>query len=195
MLILSILLCWLVAITHSFFRAPEGIVWVPFSIIFPVILAAPRVLYRLSPTLRRRVATHWVTQMERVGLAAVIINVPGVLFFHVQYPQFQYDRFLHVGGGFLILWWLALVLAPFRIAASRRRILTVLSISIFISLFAWEGWQWTQDQIFGSHTFYDYSQPITVDFWEDIGFGAVGMVIGLWSLNRRFPQYRSLRRL
>lgn len=135
----------------------------------------------------------WVTQMECIGLIAVILNSFGVLFFHVKYPQFQYDRLLHLSGAFLIIWYQALVLIPFRFAESRRRVLAMLGISTFILIFAWEGLQWSQDRLFGSHTFFDYAQPILVDFWEDVAFGALGMALGLWSLISKFPKLLSLR--
>ncbi len=195
MLTVTVFLCWLVAILHSLFRTPEATVWVPWVFLFPLVLAAPRVLYRKSEKLRQRVTVGWVGAMERVGLAAVLINIPGVLFFHVLYPTFQYDRFLHVSGAFTALWWQALIILPMRHRFPRRKLLIGLGIVMAVCLFAWEGYQWTQDQLFGSHTFFDYAQPIRVDFWEDIAFGALGLTIGLLSLNASFARYTSLRRM
>lgn len=158
------------------------------------MLAAPRVLYRQSAQLRQRVTFEWVKSMERIGLAGVLINIPGVLFFHVLYPEYQYDRFLHVTGAFTSLWWLALVLVPLIVTVSRRRFLIGLSVAAFFGIFAWEGFQWAQDQVTGSHTFFDYAQPIAVDFREDVVFGVFGAAAGLWTLGSRFTRYNALRR-
>jgi hypothetical protein len=132
--------------------------------------------------------------MERIGLFGVLINIPGVLFFHVMYPSFQYDRFLHLAGAFAVFWWQALVLIPFPVSAFRAKVLLRVGLLTFIGLFAWEGYQWGQDQLFGAHTFFDYAQPIFIDFWEDISFGIIGLVAAMLVFYRTFPRYSSLRR-
>lgn len=169
----------------SYFTRHEAIVYVPYMFIIPALMMVPRVWYRCSRSLRHRVTLRWVTQLERVGLAIILLNIPGVLFLHVRYPQYQYDRFLHLAAVAVGTYgWGLVLMNSRRLAVHRRRLLTVIGVIIFIQLFVWEGLQWTQDQAVGSHTFYDYNQPIQKDFWEDIGFGALGLLIGLAYLAR-----------
>ena len=66
------------------------------------------------------------------------------------------------------------------------KIIGIVFALVFIGLFAWEGFQFSADQILVTKMFADGSQPIIVDFWEDILFGFIGSVIGLFYIDRKF---------
>lgn len=114
----------------------------------------------------------------------ILFNAPGTLYFHELYPSLQYDRFLHFSCGFVIvplmMMWISLLfrMKGFKIPKSSTLWLTF--SLVLIGLFAWEGFQFLLDKIFETKSFFDYSQPIVIDFWEDVFFGFAGTLLGLW---------------
>ncbi len=155
--------------------------FISYMFVIPLLVSLPVLFEHFSHR-----PSHYRTHIDRLVFAIVALNIPGSLFLHEQFSQFQYDRFLHFSVGILLMplaYYLLLFLCP-SLTFSRSSLLGIFFI-LFIGLFLWEGNQFLRDKFFHSKTFYDYSQGIVQDFWEDIMFGSVGLVISTAVLVRQ----------
>lgn len=190
MLAFSIAISWLAAALEHFDGTQRLVVVIPYALVVPLVLLVPRAAYRY---LRSAVTPLWLASIERLQLYIFALNAPASLWFH--HMGFQYDRYLHFMVGALLvpyffLWYVAIRrrIAPrymFRIASF---ILMTAYIGI-VSVFAWELYQHTVDTLFGTQLFFDSRQPITVDFWEDIFFGLLGMCVGFIYLRAAYDRF------
>jgi len=113
----------------------------------------------------------------------VLLNAPGTIYFHVDGFAFQYDRLLHFSVGFILLPFVAILLEILRPSFTNQRILQQTAALVSVcGLFLWEGWQYVNDLVFGTHMFFDYGQSISLDVFEDILLGMAGLV--LWIVLR-----------
>ncbi len=151
----------------------RGVVLIPYGIVNPLLAFIPRALY--YSTLKGQVTRRWLSTLELLIVFMLLINAPASLWWHEM--GFQYDRFLHFGAAFLAVPILVLLIGGFRRSLSAALRPTL--ILMFIALFAWEGFQYTSDILFGTQLFHDSVQSIQRDFTEDIIFGALGIITAL----------------
>lgn len=187
-LVLTIALSLSVAL-FSFLTSKELVVIVPYGIVIPLLVLIPRFVIQ---KVVRTEGNDWLKRSEAAAFLIVLCNAPASLFFHDM--GFQYDRFLHFSMG-VVLTPAALIMAmlffrKMEKEISKKSALWLTAILAFIGLFAWEGFQYFLDLVFGTKLFYDSVQPIVVDFWEDIFFGFAGVLLGLWYSNRSFDKLK-----
>jgi hypothetical protein len=174
----AVVLCLATSLV-SFFVRHDPEVYIPYATNIPLFFFLPYLLYRGSATVRRRVTSEWSSRVERVGLAILLLNIPGVLLLHEFLPELQFDRLLHFGAAAVGVQGMLLLLMPWSPHSTKRDLLGHACIISFLFLFAWEGYQYIQDTLFGTHSFFDYAQPLWRDFWEDVFFGMLGVVVGV----------------
>ena len=166
----------------------RGVVVIPYATVVPLLLILPRLIYTVK---KASLSAQWLSRMERLSFFAMLLNAPGSLYFHEA--GFGYDRFLHFAVGIIAPQMFLLLALPFlSTPISKSKALTVLAFFSFISLFLWEGFQFSIDQLFGTHLFFDVHQVIQVDFWEDIIFGGIGVALSLFYLHIRLDKILSL---
>jgi len=192
MLKLSILISILTSFIESFTSQRLDII-IPYGIIVPAILFLPR-LY-LFQKFKNVVRTKWTPSIERINFFMLAVNAPASLILHEL--GFQYDRLLHFVVAFLAFQALILLFLPIYNIFNKKQItkfkalIFAFTIS-FIGIFLWEAYQYIFDIGFGTHLFSDASQDITVDFWEDIIFGFLGILTALWYVNKKFNLFLSI---
>lgn len=164
-----------------------------YGIIIPLAVSMPKIAVRLYPRLKAAAPFNWLGQVELMLFVVIILNAPASLFLHDM--GFQYDRFLHFMMGFV---WMPLLLAlAFPLIKlsghqfSKRSLAAMVFAIVFVCLFLWEGLQFSIDRIFGTKLFFDTTQPIQLDFTEDIIFGFAGAVAGTIYIfkSRTFREY------
>lgn len=141
----------------------------------------------------------WVLKLETFGALVIIFNAAGSLFFHAHPPEFQYDRLLHFAMGAITaviagLFFLLAIKKDSRYYGKKLLLILMSGSVIFVGLFAWELFQYSQDKIFGTRLFYDTMQPIVINFWEDIFFGFIGILAGLFYIHKTFNNRNYLLR-
>ena len=167
----------------------RGVVVIPYATVVPLLLILPRLIYTVK---KASLSAQWLSRMERLSFFAMLLNAPGSLYFHEA--GFGYDRFLHFAVGIIAPQMFLLLALPFlSTPISKSKALTVLAFFSFISLFLWEGFQFSIDQLFGTHLFFDVHQVIQADFWEDIVFGMVGVIVALIYAHRRTKDWLAFR--
>ncbi|MCC6934267.1 MAG: hypothetical protein IT406_01045 [Candidatus Yanofskybacteria bacterium] len=180
------MLSWAAAVLSQF----EGHTWydvVSYGLAVPLLALVPGAAYRRTIHL----APRWREIMDRLAFALLVITAPATVKLHAM--GFQYDRFLHFAAAALSLGVVVCGVAAFRPVMLRRgaRVIALAASILFVGLFVWEGHQYTADRLFGTQLFHDANQSIVRDFWEDIGFGILGIVTGSAILARyrnRFPE-------
>jgi hypothetical protein len=115
-----------------------------------------------------------------IALLLILLNAPATIYFHVEGYALQYDRFLHFAVSFFLIP-LIMLLSGF-LWEKALQVRTALALAV-PGLVLWEGFQYLNDRLFGSNTFFDYGQNIRVDVAEDLVFGLAG--IFLWLLLRK----------
>lgn len=181
MLIVSVFITLLTA-AFELFNGHRGVVIIPYAMIVPLVLITPRALH--ARVFSAVTTQRWLRRMETIQLLILMLNAPASLWFHSW--GFQYDRFLHFWVGVLCVPWAYLLFGALRRRWFPRyefrfaRFALVVSIIGIVGVFAWELYQHTVDMLFGTRLFYDSKQPIEVDFWEDVIFGLMGMLGGLY---------------
>jgi hypothetical protein len=184
--------------------AAAGIEWfvkqdtytaISYAVVVPLLLFLPRFFYRIG-TVRRA----WRTYVEQLAFVLVLLNAVGTVYFHTAYfsaraPFYQYDRVLHFSSAFLIVPLLIVfwIVIHGRLGNPRTTLRWVMLIA-GVGLFGWEGWQYFNDVVFGSHSFFDYAQSIRYDFWEDIAMGALGLLMTIPYTRRMMPRFRAFLR-
>ena len=175
---IAIGLCWIAALIGWQIQDPA--VWVAYAFINPILFLMPRATFSFVPLIRNRLTKEWLKNVERIGLYVLLVNIPGSVYLHEL--GIQYDRFLHFAAGLLVYYAAILLLTPLftkQLSGNKKKILGINFIATFIGLFIWELIQWSSDQLFGTHLFFDSKQPITLDVTEDIIFGFAGLLIAL----------------
>jgi len=187
MFVYSLALVWGAGLIELFTPARMSVL-VPYVFIFPILILAPRLILVIDKKFKEVVSSEWLKQVEVFIFLILAFNVPGSLVFHDL--GFQYDRFLHFIVAFLALaLFLILWLPVMKINGERiekKRILIMLFFVLFFSLFFWEMFQFTSDQIFGTKSFFDVRQSIARDFLEDILFGTLGLILGTIYINKKW---------
>lgn len=161
----------------SGFKIGGGVVAISYGAVIPILAALPRVSHRIHGGLRSRVNEGWVTAMERLSFAAILLNAPGSLYFHDA--GIQYDRVIHFGCAMLLYLILLYAVVPFldeTSSANKGKILMLVFTASMVGLFIWEILQYSLDRIFDTRVFFDAGQPIDVDVTEDILFGLFGLL-------------------
>lgn len=194
MFIIALIASYL-AVLIALLTSQEVIVMVVYGLVAPALILVPRLLYRYTQSLKKRVNFEWVLQLEKLSIWVIVFNAAGSLYLHSHPFGFQYDRILHFMMGLLavlivgLLW----LLKNSRVADTRtgrlNRILFKTGACVFVGLFAWELIQFVQDKFAGTQLFFDPDQHIVVDFWEDIIFGFVGLMAGLYIYAYKFKYY------
>lgn len=161
---------------------------VSYGLVVPVLAFVPSAIHRQTP----RLSPRWRTMMEWLAFALLAITAPATVKLHAM--GFQYDRFLHFAAAFLSLFVAVGILTAYRPEFVRRgsRLVGAAALFMVAALFVWEGHQYTADRIFGTRLFYDSQQSMKRDFWEDIGFGMLGIIGGLCVLVPRRGQLAEL---
>lgn len=189
MIIIS-LITSLVAALIGLLLQKKAVVVVSYGVIIPLVLFLPRFFYRFDFKVRNIVNFKWVEKLEFSSFFIVIFNALGSLILHNL--NFQYDRFLHFSVAFLsfmifFLLWLPVVRIKNK-KIEKRNFLVFVLITLFVTLFLWEALQYNIDLLFNTKLFFDYSQPIEIDFSEDIFFGLLGLAAALIYSNRHFSK-------
>jgi hypothetical protein len=173
MYIVSLLVSFTAAILGLLVRE-DMYVFVSYAAVIPLLLSLPRIVYRMGYT-----TPAWLRYTELLGFLIVTTNAPGTIFFHEDLPGWQYDRLIHFVIGALVLPLGVCALIGLGKAKDFVKTVRKVTIIMFFGLFLWEGHQWVNDKIFGTHMFYDYAQPLGQDFAEDIVFGAFGLMLSV----------------
>ncbi len=184
----------LAAASFEFFTSRSTEVLVSYGLIVPLLSMAPRFILGRILEGRGVSGKRWLAKAESLIFLIVLFNAPGSLFFHGM--EFQYDRFLHFSMGIastaLVFVMLMVIMRAAGLRAeSKGRVLFLAFVLTFVGLFAWEGLQFTVDKVFSTRLFSDTTQPIVIDFWEDIVFGFVGVLLGLWYSSRAYEKLDS----
>lgn len=192
MIVVSIALSFITALIEFIGRG-ETIIIVSYGLVVPFFLLLPRIVYTASAALRELANNQWLRRIEQISFVILLLNVPASLILHDL--GFQYDRFLHFASGALVFALAVLIYLPidkkiFHGRISKTRVLTVALVVIFVGIFLWEGYQYAADMLFGTNLFSDAVQEINVDFWEDIVFGAIGILIAFIYFMRRPRWYK-----
>jgi hypothetical protein len=180
MVFISIIVSFVTA-TIEFFIGRRLVVIVPYAFIVPILLLVPRVLAAKVSAIKNNGGRPWLLRVELLSFFVLVFNAPASLFFHKM--GFQYDRFLHLAGGFLAFLIFLQLYAPFVPDGANSRKKKVLFISIvvvFLGNFLWEGLQHTIDDIFGTKLFFDVGQSANRDFLEDVIFGFLGTLAAVF---------------
>lgn len=167
------------ALIELFFRGLT-IVSVGYGIVVPTLLSIPLILFFVNSNLQRT-GSKTIKKIYHSCLWLIIVNAPGSLILHKM--GIQYDRFLHFVVAFLVvpltmLFYSLLMQLLGGGVVNLKRVLKGTFFVVLAGLFLWEGYQYIIDQFFGTTLFFDVIQDIEVDFWEDIFFGFLGLVIG-----------------
>lgn len=183
-LALSWVTAFLLFLTHH-----EIYAIISYGLIVPVLVTMPVVLYRRH---REFLRPSWLTLVEKLAFVLVAVDAPGTLYFHERAAIYQYDRLLHLSVGLTFIPLLTLLAVPVVGDVARvRRYIPIIGLVAFVGLFAWEGWQFTNDRLLGTHLFFDHAQPIKQDFWEDIAFGTAGLLLSIPLVRRTSAHLRS----
>ncbi|MEX2013527.1 MAG: hypothetical protein WD897_01265 [Parcubacteria group bacterium] len=169
------------------------IVVIPYGLLIPIFVLIPRFVMKKALESQGVRGEEWLKKMEGIIFLVILFNAPASLFFHSM--GFQYDRFLHFAMGLAsVPFFLISLLTYFRLIGkdvSNEKVLGFLFAFLFTGLFVWEGLQFSLDQIFATNLFSDAIQPIIIDFWEDISFGLIGVLIGLVYSSRFYDKIKS----
>jgi hypothetical protein len=176
--ILTFILTIAVALIEFFGRGIDD-VYIAHGIITPIFLFIPLILFFLQKQLQET-GVKTIKKLYGYFFVIILINAPGNLILHEI--NIQYDRFLHLAMGFLILsplmLFCVLISKMLHIEITNHKLfLKTAFLVAFIGLFLFEGLQYTTDQIFGTKFFFDATQNIKVDFFEDIVLGFVGLFL------------------
>lgn len=180
--LVGLLICGTVSILALWIN-PKPVVWMAYAFVDPILFSLPRIIYSSLPAVRARVGMKWIRTVERVGILIILVNAPGSLVLHDL--GIQYDRFLHLIVGGLVLLATMLVISAMRgFGASRSKTLFISMALVFVGLFGFEALQFTSDRLFGTQLFHDEVQPIVRDVTEDLAFGTLGLSLTALVLSR-----------
>ena len=162
--------------TIEWYGQQRGILLIPYGIVVPLALLLPRILYFSVSQIGAHFVTEWFVWIEKINLGFVALNAPASLWWHAQ--GLQYDRFLHFSVAALALPFMLFLLSPLLkpTEENQSRTLMISGAMATLGLFAWELYQYSADQIFGTMLFHDAAQAIAVDASEDILFGLLGVL-------------------
>jgi len=144
----------------------ERAMFVIYSVIIPFLFIWVSSWRIFDPV--RYEASQWASWI-------IFFNVPGSLLLHNL--GIQYDIFLHGAMGFVsfyILW----LIWP-HVFRNKRFSLWWPILAIAFGGLAFEGVQLLSDMFFGTHSFFDITQTIEVDFVMDMVMDMVGAVVGI----------------
>jgi len=178
--ILTILVSFLAALIEFFGRGFLHVI-IPYAVVNPILVLLSNFIFSKIENLKK----SWFISFNKIIFFIILLNIPGSLFLH-DIP-FQYDRFLHFGMGFLVFQMSILVLSIF-FSSSKRKVILFSILITFIGLFAFEGYQYLNDVIFGTNLFFDVKQNIIVDFWEDIFWGSTGIILSAIYIKNRYSK-------
>jgi len=196
MVIASLILSFITAFT-GFLLNGELVFIISYGIIIPLLILLPRIITKFDKKLSAVIIKKkWLKKVDFYVFFIILFNAPGSLVFHEL--GFQYDRFLHLGTAFFAALILLLILLPSAEVRKKKikksSLLLILFTILFFSLFLWEAFQYTSDQIFGTKLFFDVKQPIELDFGEDIFFGFLGLMIAIFYISHSFKQFSNILR-
>ncbi|MCR4279013.1 MAG: hypothetical protein NUV81_03905 [bacterium] len=182
----SILVSWL-AVVFAFLFHSRAVVFVSYAITNPLIILALYAVIRYS-SIGSICSREWYRKMNRLIMVILLLNAPGSIFLHGL--GIQYDRFLHFTIGFVFIFAITTLSAPFFVrlhpnkGIDKRRVIMTAVVVVFVGLFAWELTQWSVDQVFGTQLFHDAVQTIVRDTTEDILFGFAGLLLAVLYIHR-----------
>lgn len=192
-MLISGLIASFLAVIYELFTTRHWEVLIPYGVVNPLLFLVPRSLYIFFDSIKNKMTFNWVLKLEILGALVIIFNAAGSLFFHAHPPGFQYDRFLHFAMGVAAtiiasLFFMLVIRKNSRHYGKKLPLILMSGPVIFVGLFAWELFQYSQDKIFDTRLFYDTIQPIVIDFWEDIFFGFIGILAGLVYISESFKK-------
>lgn len=195
MVVLTLFICFAVAFVDFWIEGRLTIVSRSYGFIVPIFILLPHVARFFSGSLKKYLNTQWLRLFDWYAFFIIAINIPGSIYFHKI--GVQYDRFIHFGSALFAFLVFLLFLITFQVRIRKKRakrgaLLLFSFVVLFLSLFLWEGYQYTVDGVFGSKLFYDVAQDISVDVWEDILFGLVGLIFGVMYANYSFNSLLSI---
>ena len=183
----SLALVWGAGLIELFTPARMSVL-VPYVFIFPILILVPRLILVIDKKFKEVVSSEWLKQVEVFIFLILAFNVPGSLVFHDL--GFQYDRFLHFVVAFLALLTFSLLWLPVmkvnKEKIEKKKILIILFLVLFFSLFLWEMAQFSIDYFFNTKLFFDSQQSMILDFSEDILFGILGLIFGIIYINKKW---------
>jgi len=194
MVIFSLIISFFAALVE-FLKGEKIIeIVIPYGFILPLLILLPRFIFTKNLKIKKVVKIDWVKYIERLWFFIMIFNTPGSLILHRL--GWQYDRILHFALAFLSSFLVLLILLPvFKIKRwqiEKKKIIILVFLIVFCGLFLWELFQYTIDQLFGTKLFFDVSQNIKVDFWEDIFFGFWGLIGAISYLQKKFEKFLAI---
>jgi len=178
--ILAILVSFLAALIEFFGRGFLHVI-LPYAVVNPILVLLSNFIFSKIENLKK----SWFIAFNKIIFFIILLNIPGSLFLH-DIP-FQYDRFLHFVIGFLVFQLAVLVLLIF-FSSSKIKVILFSILITFIGLFAFEGFQYLNDVIFGTHLFFDTKQNIVLDFWEDITLGSIGLILSAIYIKSKYSK-------
>lgn len=175
-LALALGISWLTAIIELL-TSQKMVVYLPYGLIVPLLILLPRIVYKYNKNVRRKFNIELVNNIDYLVLGLVLVCAPGSLWWHEM--GFQYDRLLHFATNVLNVPLAILVIAGLGIE-KRKKAFILATILVFAGLFLFEGFQYSMDAVFGTQLFHDAVQNINKDVFEDIIFGVLGGLVGLY---------------
>jgi len=149
----------------------------PGAILYAIVSPAAILGVGIFAYLHPRADRTWYARALWITLPIVLLNIPGTIVLHSL--PLQYDRFLHLAVGFLVL------LMAYQLVSLWSRPLRRALILTIAGLFIFEGFQWSSDRIIGTNMFSDLTQTIERDVTEDIAFGLGGALLAVAWVRKR----------
>lgn len=191
MLVISIILSISVALISFFSKGYLDVVSNAYGFAIPFAIFIPYIIFKKSSFLQKNTTRKWLDYLNYAAFIFILASAPGSLYFHRG--GIQYDRVLHFICAFAGFFMFSLFLLPFfrpdEKKISKKLFIFIIALITLAGLFAWEGFQFSLDAIFGTKVFFDISQPIIVDFWEDIFFGTCGTILAIAYMNHIFDKF------
>lgn len=174
----------------AFVIGRDTAVIIVYGFIVPILALLPRYLFKISN----------IRLLRFVGILLefiILTSALGSLWLHDL--GIQYDRLLHMVNVFLatlltfVIYLHVIVMRSKHLKRKEQIILTIFFVML-VGIFLFEGLQYMIDRIFSTTLFFDVIQNIRVDFWEDIFFGFVGLVVAVVYINYSFDALLSYYR-
>lgn len=152
-----------------------------FFVFGPILLLIPRWLIN-ERQLQEKFKSAALDLMKAFAIAIFVINSFGAAYAFKKIPN--YDSAAHILNS--IISYFVLLILMFRAGDKYKDKALMIIFSflvIVVSGILWEGYQKTNDILFGTHMFFDPRQPINIDVATDIFSNTVGAFIAAIIVN------------
>ncbi len=163
-----------------------AVVWI---FVTPILLLVPRNIYKIK-SIKNKYNAKVLFLMEAFSLIFLIDGASGTLYL---YPLgIDYDSFVHFINFLLITILVALFYTFFnnKNNLSNKEVSRFAFLSTFVvGVLFWEPFQKLNDILFGTQLFHDFVQDTKLDTLLDLGFGAIGTLVGAFLIYKYWDSW------